>query len=139
MHIPPSGMVRDSSPHFDQTLNQPVNGPLNLFAPDIELPNHMEEIIGQNPHLQPGLVGLEPLPAGLVPTQSVFAFLDSVFHIAPPVVDLDHLAGWQPGVSDQKTDPGEKLTPMPLDLGHYPAGLAPALCLVLQKLCPHFG
>ena len=92
----------------------------------------MQEVVGQNPHLQPGLVGLEPLAAGLIPTQSVFAFLDSVFQIVPPIVDLDHLGGWQSVVGDHKTDPGEKLPPMPLDLAHYPAGLASALRLVLQ-------
>jgi len=40
MNIPSPGMVRNSGADFDQTLNQPVNGPLNFFAPDIELPDH---------------------------------------------------------------------------------------------------
>jgi hypothetical protein len=38
--MPPPGMVRNSGPYFDQTLNQPVNGSLNLFDPDIVLPDH---------------------------------------------------------------------------------------------------
>jgi len=93
----------------------------------------VQEVVGQNPHLQPGLVGLEPLAAGLVPAQGVFALLDSVFYIPPAIIDFDHLGGWQSGVGDHKIDPGEKVTPMPLDLGHYPAGLAPALRLVLRS------
>ena len=93
MHIPSPGMVRNSGPHFDQTLDQPVNGPPHFFAPDIELPDHMQEVVGQNPHLQPGLVGLEPLATGFVPAQGVLAFLDPVFDLGPAVIDLDHLTG----------------------------------------------
>ena len=107
MHIPPPGMVRNPGPHFDQALDQPVDGPPHLFAPDVKLPDHMQEVIGQNPHLQPGLVGLEPLATGLVPPQSVLPFLDPVFHICPAVIDFDHLTGRQPGVGDHKTDPGK--------------------------------
>jgi len=39
MEIPPPGMIRNSGPHFDQTLDQPINGPLNFFALNIELPD----------------------------------------------------------------------------------------------------
>ena len=64
MDIPPPGMVRNSGPDFDQTLDQPVDGAFHFFTPDIELADHMQEVVGQNHHLQPGLVGLEPgLPA----------------------------------------------------------------------------
>ena len=111
MDIPPPGMVRNSGPHFDQALDQPVHGPLHFLAPDIELPDHMQEVVGQNPHLQPGLVGLEPLATGLVPAQGVLAFLDPVFHLAPAVIDLDHLTGRQPGVGDHKADAGEQARP----------------------------
>jgi len=55
MYLPPSGVIRDFGPHFDQALDQPVHGLLNFFHPDIELPDHMQEVVGQNPHLQPGL------------------------------------------------------------------------------------
>src|SRR5208337_3437289 len=92
----------------------------------------MQKVVGQNPHLQHGLVGLEPLAAGLIPTQGVFAFLDPVFYLGPAIIDLDHLTGRQPGVGDHKADPGEKLALMPLDLGHYPARPAPTLGLVME-------
>ena len=92
----------------------------------------MQEVVSQNPHLQPGLVGLKPLATGLVPAQSVFAFLDPIFHIPPAVIDLDHFTGRQSGVGDYKPDPGEKLAPVPLDLRHHPARPAPILGLVVE-------
>jgi hypothetical protein len=41
MHIPPPGVVRNSGSDFDQALDQPVYGPLNFFAPDLELADYM--------------------------------------------------------------------------------------------------
>jgi hypothetical protein len=99
MDIPASGMVSHPGPHLYQTLDQPVDGPLHFFTPDIELPDHMQKIIGQNPHLQPSMVGLETLATGLVPAQGVLAFFDAVLHIAPAIVNFDHLTGrksWPP-------------------------------------------
>jgi hypothetical protein len=51
MRIPPLGVARNPGLHFDHALDQPVHGPLNFFSPDIELPDHMEEVVGQNPNL----------------------------------------------------------------------------------------
>jgi hypothetical protein len=82
--------------------------------------------------LQPSLVGLKPLAAGLVPTESILSLLNPVFHIPPAVIDFDHLAGREPGVGDHKTYAGEQLAPVPLNLGHYPARPAPTLGLVVQ-------
>jgi hypothetical protein len=59
MDIPPSGVIGNPGPHFDQALDQPIHGPLNFFTPDIELPDHVLEVVGQDPHFQPGLT---PLP-----------------------------------------------------------------------------
>ena len=101
----------------------------------LHLPDHMQKVAGQNPHLEPGLVGLEPLATGFVPTQGVLAFLDPVFYLGPPIVDLDHLAGGQPGVGDRKAGPGEKLALMPLDLGHYPSRPTP----IFSGFEPRFG
>ncbi len=56
MDIPSPGVVRNSGNHFDLALNQPVHGTLNILAPDIELTDRMQEVVGQNPHLQSGLV-----------------------------------------------------------------------------------
>jgi hypothetical protein len=132
MDIPPPGVVRNPGPYLYQTLDQPVHGPFHFFAPDIELPDHVQEVVGQNSHLQPGLVGFKALAAGLVPAQGVFAFFDPVFHIPPAVLDLGHLAAREPGVGDHKADAGEQFAPVPLDLGHYPARFMPALRLILQ-------
>jgi len=51
----------------------------------------MQEIVGQNSHLQPSLVGLKALATGLVQTQGVFALLDPVFDLGPAVIDFDNL------------------------------------------------
>jgi len=47
MDLPPSGVARNPGPNLDQTLDQPIHGPLYFFAPDIELADHMQKIIGQ--------------------------------------------------------------------------------------------
>ncbi len=107
MDIPPPGMIRNSGAHFDKALDQPVHGTFHFFTPYIELADHVQEVVGQNPHLETGLVGLEPLATGFVPTQGVLAFFDPVFHIPPAVIDLDHFTGRQPGVGDHKADPRE--------------------------------
>jgi len=49
MDLPPSGVARNPGPNLDQTLDQPIHGPLYFFAPDIELADHMQKIIGQTP------------------------------------------------------------------------------------------
>jgi hypothetical protein len=60
-------MIRNSGPHFEKSLDQPINGPPHFFTPDIELPDHMQEFVGQNPHLQQSLVGFKPLATGTKP------------------------------------------------------------------------
>jgi hypothetical protein len=93
MDIPSADVVRDPGLHFDQAFDQPVHGPRNFYAPDIELPDHVQEVVSQNPHLSPGLVGLEPLATGLVPVQGVFALLDPDFDLCTAIIDLGQLAG----------------------------------------------
>ena len=107
MEIPPPGMIRNSGTSYGQALDQPVYGSLKFCAPNIELPDHMQEVVSQNPHLQPGLIGLETLATGLVPAQGVLSLLNPVFHIPPPVIDLDYLAGWQSGVGHHSGRSGE--------------------------------
>ena len=82
-------MIRNPGPYLDQALNQLIHGPLHFFPPDIELSDHVQEVVGQNLHLQPGVIGLKPLAAGLVPTQCIFAFLNPVFHISSAIIDFD--------------------------------------------------
>ena len=81
MDIPSPGMIRNSGSDLDQTLNEPVNGPLHFLAPNIELPDHMQKVVSQNPHLQSGLVGLETLATGLVPAQCVLPLFDPVLKL----------------------------------------------------------
>jgi hypothetical protein len=44
-----------------QTLDQPINGPPHLLSPTVELPDHMQEVAGQNPHLE-----MNPVPEEIV-------------------------------------------------------------------------
>jgi len=44
---------KQSWPLLDQALDQPVHGTLNFFTPNIELPDHMQGGIGQNPTFFP--------------------------------------------------------------------------------------
>jgi len=83
-------MVRNSGSHFDQAFNQPIHGPFHFFAPNRELANHMQEVVRQNPHLQPGLVGLETVAASLVSAQSIVALFYPIFDLGPAVIDLEH-------------------------------------------------
>jgi len=93
MDIPSPGVVRNSGFHFDQALDKPVDGPLHFFTPDIELPDHMQQVVGQNSHLQTSLVSFKALATGLVPAQGIFALFDPIFDLGPAVIDLEHFTG----------------------------------------------
>ena len=93
MHVPPPGLVRNPGPHLDQALDQPVHGPLYFFAPDIELPDHMQEVVGQNSHLQAGLISFKTLAVCLVPAEGILALLDPVFYFGPALLSLPGLTG----------------------------------------------
>jgi hypothetical protein len=95
MDISSPSMVSNPGPHFDQALDQPVDRPFKFFIPNIEVPDNMEEVVGYNPRLEPGLVGLGTLTTGFAPAAGVFALLDPVFPIAPTIVDSGHLSGWE--------------------------------------------
>ena len=60
------------------------------FATDVELPEQVQEIVCQKPHLQPGLVGFKAMATCFVPAQGVLALLDPVFYLCPVMVDLDY-------------------------------------------------
>ncbi len=132
MNIPPPGVIRNPGPNLYETLYQPFDGPPCFLTPDVELPKHVQKIVGQNPHLQPGLVGLETMATGLVPAQGVLALLDPVLDIAPAIVDLDHLRPVEPGIGHDEASLGEQLALVPLDLANNTAGLAPALGLIVK-------
>ncbi|MDV2502390.1 MAG: hypothetical protein RX318_00335 [bacterium] len=85
MNMPPPGVIRNPGPNLYETLYQPFDRPPYFLTPDVELPKHVQEVVGQNPHLQPGLVGLETVATGLVPVQDVLALLDPVLGFTPAV------------------------------------------------------
>jgi len=60
MDPPFTGMIRNSRSHLDQTLDQPVDGPLLFFNPEIEMSDQVQKVLGQNLHLQPGVVSFKP-------------------------------------------------------------------------------
>jgi hypothetical protein len=51
MDIPSPGMIRNPGAHFDKSLDQPLHGPFHFFTLNIELTDHMQKVVGQNPHL----------------------------------------------------------------------------------------
>jgi len=95
-HAPTPAMVRDTRRSLDDALNNPFDGSLNLFAFQMELPDHVKQIVSKSSHFQPGFVRPEPMVAHLVPVQRVLAFLDPVFNIPSPVVHLDHFTRCKP-------------------------------------------
>jgi len=49
MDLPPPGVVSDSGPYPDQTLDQPVDGTFRFFTSYRELADQVWEVVGQNP------------------------------------------------------------------------------------------
>ena len=80
------------------------------------------------------MVGVKTVAAGLVPAESVLAFLDPVLHLATAIVNLHNLPARQLGVADNKTDSWEEFSRMPFDLADHSARLAPALGLINRFL-----
>lgn len=62
---------RNATSDLDQALDQPFYRPSDLFAHEVELPDHVQKTVGQNPHEQPGLVGAKRRQLVLSP-RSVF-------------------------------------------------------------------
>jgi hypothetical protein len=60
MQIPPPRRVRYTGHYFDQSLGQSLRRPLHFFTPDIELSDHIEEIVS----LANSLVFITPALAG---------------------------------------------------------------------------
>ncbi len=90
----------------------------------------MEEIVGQDSHEQPGLVGSKSATTGLVTAKRVLTFFDPVLNVATPIVHLDHISGRELRVGDDEPEPREEFPIMPLDLGDHSAFFVPSLCLV---------
>lgn len=99
----------------------------------------MQEVVGRNAHLPPGMVGFEAVAAGLVPPKRVLALLDPILHLATAIVYLDDLLGCQLRITDNKTYTGKKFARVPFDLADHPALTAPALDLVVKSYDPHLN
>src|SRR5271157_28 len=132
MNIPPPTMICDLRSDLDQTLDEPFHWPFDLFAHEVELPEHVEEVVCQDAHKQPGLVGCESMAARLVPTQRVLPLFDPILNVPTTVVHLDHLPGRKLGIGHDEPDPWEELPFVPLDFGNHPALSVPRLCLVRE-------
>ena len=90
----------------------------------------MQEVVGQDSHEQPGLVGGESMATRLVPAQRVLPLFDPVLNVATTVVHLDHLPGRELGIGHDESDPREEFPVVPLDLGDHSAFSVPRLCLI---------
>ncbi len=91
MHPPIPTVIGYTRGDLDDSANNPFDRALDLFIHQVELTQQVQQVIGQKPHLEPSLVRLEFMTTGLVPTESVFAFLDSILYIGPTVINFDHL------------------------------------------------
>ena len=125
-------MVGDTGCNLDDPTDNPFDRALDLFALHIELTQQMEQVIGQKPLLEPGLVRLELVATGLVPTQGVLAFFDPILHVRPAVIGFHDFLREQLGVSNDEAHPRKKFIQMPLDLADHPARLAPTHGLILE-------
>jgi len=59
MNLLPPTIIRHPCSDLDQALDQPLHGTFGLFAEEVELIEHLQEAVGQDPHEQLGLVGGE--------------------------------------------------------------------------------
>jgi len=75
MHPPTPPMAGDAGRILDDSSYQPFNGPLHILALQVELPDHVQQIVGHGSHFQPDLVGLETMTASLVPAQGVLRLI----------------------------------------------------------------
>ncbi len=130
VNVPPPTMRRDFRSHLDQTLDKPLHGTFDFFAHQVDLPQHVQEIIRQDSHEQTGLVGSEATATGLVPAQRILSLFDPVLNIAATIVYLDHLSSRNLGIGNNESDPGEKLSVVPLDLCNHSAVFFPSPGLV---------
>ena len=105
--MPTSSMIRYPRPNLNEPLDEPFDGALYFFTPDIELPEHVQEVVSQNPHLQPGFVSLKPVAAGLVPAKRVLPFLDPVLNLASAIIHFDYFEAWKSRVGYDEANPGK--------------------------------
>jgi len=96
------------------------------------LPEHVQEVVIQDSHEQPSLIGSEATATRLVPMQRILSLFDPVLDVAASVVHLNHFPGRQLGIGHDKPDPWEKLSIVPLDLGDHSPLPVPGLFLITK-------
>src|SRR5271157_350733 len=139
MDIPLPTVIRHPRSNLDQTLDQPFYRPFDLFAHEVELPKHVEEIVGQYCHKQTGLVGSESMATRLVPAERVLPLFDPVLNVPTTVVHLDHFPGRELRVGYDESDPREEFPIVPLNLGDHSTLLVPGLCPVPEINQPNLN
>jgi hypothetical protein len=50
MDLPPPAVMRYFRSDLDQTLDEPFHLPFDFFAHEVELPEHVQEVVGRYPH-----------------------------------------------------------------------------------------
>ena len=86
-------ITRTQCSGLEQTLNEPLRCPFHLFAHGVELPKHAQEIVGQDFHEQPRLIGKEAVATRLVLAQHVVPLFDAVRNGPTIVAHTDHFPG----------------------------------------------
>ena len=77
----------------EHALDGPLRRPFHLFVEYVELPECVQEIVGQDFHEQTGLIGSEAVATRLVPAQHVVPLFDAVRNVPTTVAHTDHLPG----------------------------------------------
>jgi hypothetical protein len=139
MHLPPPTMIRDLRSKLDQALDEPFHRPFDFFAHEVELAEHVEEVVGQHSHEQSGLVGRESMATRLIPTQRVLPLFDPIFHVPTSIVHLDYLPSRKLGIGHNEPDPREEFSVVPFDLRDNSAFSVPRLCPIPEINKPNLN
>ncbi len=91
MDMPTPGVIAHLSRHLDQPSDHPLQRPTYNLAFHIIPSDQVEQIVGNDAHEKPRLVGLKSPTTGLIPAKHELALLDPVLHVTATVVDLDDL------------------------------------------------
>jgi hypothetical protein len=110
MDTPLPTMVRHFRLDFDQTLDEPFHRAFDRFTHKVGLPHHVGEIVRQDPHKQPRLMGYEPKTARLAAAQRILHLFDLLLIVVATIVYLDHLPGQQLGIGNEEPDPQDEFS-----------------------------
>jgi len=69
----------------------------------------VQEVVGQDSHEQPGLIGREPAATGLVPAKRILPLFDLVANSAASPLRLGHLPGRAPGIGRSESNTPDDL------------------------------